>query len=59
MYHPAAILRTPTVEMRRIYAEDFRKIPPLLAEARDRYAAVAAATAAPEPKTNLDQLPLF
>ena len=32
MYHPAAILRTPTVEMRRIYADDFRKIPALLAE---------------------------
>jgi DNA polymerase len=53
MYHPAAILRTPTPEMRRIYEEDFRKIPALLAEARSKHAAVAAATAA------LDQLPLF
>jgi uracil-DNA glycosylase family 4 len=59
MYHPAAILRTPTVEMRRIYAEDFRKIPTLLAEARNRQAAVVAAPAAAEPKTQLDQLPLF
>jgi DNA polymerase len=60
MYHPAAILRTPTVEMRRIYEEDFRKIPGLLAEAQSKRAALAAAvgvaelTAAP-----LDQLPLF
>src|SRR5215470_4761590 len=46
MYHPAAILRTPTVEMRRIYAEDFRKIPVLLAEAtKKREAALAAAAA--------------
>src|ERR687883_232392 len=34
MYHPAAILRTNTPEMRRAYLEDFRKIPALLAEAR-------------------------
>jgi DNA polymerase len=52
MYHPAAILRTPTPEMRRIYQEDFRKIPTLLAEARKKEVALAAA--AP-----LDQLPLF
>ena len=56
MYHPAAILRTPTVEMRRIYAEDFRKIPLLLAEARRKYAPVAAAVEAAAP---LDQLRLF
>ena len=43
MYHPAAILRTPTVEMRRIYEDDFRKIPVLLAEARRKHAALAAA----------------
>lgn len=58
MYHPAAILRTATPEMRRLYEEDFRKIPPLLAEARKRRAP------APEPEpvaavTQLDQLPLF
>ena len=35
MYHPAAILRTPTLEMRRIYEDDFRKIPVLLAEMRN------------------------
>src|SRR5436190_8787674 len=47
MYHPAAILRTPTVEMRRVYADDFRKIPLLLADARKkREARLAAATAA-------------
>ena len=45
MYHPAAILRTPTVEMRNIYAEDFRKIPPLLAEARKRRDAQAVIAA--------------
>jgi uracil-DNA glycosylase len=58
MYHPAAILRTPTAEMRRIYADDFRKIPELLAQARARHAeqeAALAAAAAPQ----LDQLPLF
>jgi DNA polymerase len=59
MYHPAAILRTPTVEMRRMYEDDFRKIPLLLAEARQKReatAALAQAAAAPPP---LDQLPLF
>jgi uracil-DNA glycosylase family 4 len=55
MYHPAAILRTPTVEMRRVYAEDFRKIPLLLAEATKRRAAALAAVSV----TQLDQLPLF
>src|SRR5262249_29260346 len=30
MYHPAAILRTPTPEMRRIYTADFALIPGLL-----------------------------
>jgi uracil-DNA glycosylase len=60
MYHPAAILRTPTVEMRRIYEQDFQKIPPLLAEARSKQAAVvAAATAVAEMAARLDQLPLF
>jgi uracil-DNA glycosylase len=60
MYHPAAILRTPTVEMRRMYQEDFEKIPPLLAEARRRQAAVVAAeTAVAEMAARLDQLPLF
>jgi uracil-DNA glycosylase family 4 len=56
MYHPAAILRTPTPEMRRIYEEDFRKIPGLLAEARQKREPVAAAA---EPQQALDQLPLF
>jgi uracil-DNA glycosylase len=60
MYHPAAILRTPTVEMRRIYAEDFSKIPVLLAEAqRKRAAVVAAAAMAEVSATPLDQLRLF
>jgi DNA polymerase len=58
MYHPAAILRTPTPEMRRIYEEDFRKIPVLLEEERTKREAVALATARPEP-SQLDQLPLF
>jgi DNA polymerase len=56
MYHPAAILRTPTPEMRRIYEEDFRKIPELVAEARKKREPV---TAAAEPPQALDQLPLF
>src|SRR5215813_11180781 len=60
MYHPAAILRTPTPEMRRIYADDFRKIPLLLAEATKKRAALAAAAAArAEAPAQLDQLPLF
>jgi hypothetical protein len=56
MYHPAAILRTPTPEMRRIYEEDFRKIPGLLAEARKRWEPIATAAEAPP---TVDQLPLF
>jgi DNA polymerase len=59
MYHPAAILRTPTVEMRRLYEEDFKRIPVLLAEAQNRQAAVVAASAPAEPPAALDQLPLF
>jgi uracil-DNA glycosylase family 4 len=60
MYHPAAILRTPTAEMKRVYAEDFRRIPLLLAEANKKRAAVLAATAgASSMVTQLDQLPLF
>jgi DNA polymerase len=56
MYHPAAILRTPTVEMRRIFEDDFRKIPGLLAEAKKKRATLVAAESAP---AELDQLPLF
>jgi DNA polymerase len=59
MYHPAAILRTPTVEMKRVYAEDFRKIPLLLAEAKKKREATLAAAAASQSVTQLDQLPLF
>jgi uracil-DNA glycosylase family 4 len=59
MYHPAAILRTPTVEMRRIYEEDFRKIPVLLADAQRKRAALAAAATATLAAAPLDQLPLF
>jgi hypothetical protein len=58
MYHPAAILRTPTVEMRQMYADDFALIPGLLAEARAKRAVLAAAARA-EPVVQLDQLPLF
>jgi DNA polymerase len=60
MYHPAAILRTPTVEMRRTFEDDFRKIPGLLAEARKKRELLAAAAAQSTPApTQLDQLPLF
>jgi uracil-DNA glycosylase len=62
MYHPAAILRTPTLEMRRMYADDFRKIPHLLEEARRKRAtavAQAAAAAVQTAAAHLDQLPLF
>ena len=61
MYHPAAILRTPTAEMRRIYAADFARIPGLLEEARRKHAALVEAAAAAEAAEakQLDQLPLF
>ena len=60
MYHPAAILRTPTLEMRRMYEGDFRKIPPLVAEARKKRAvAMAQAAALQAAAARLDQLPLF
>ena len=58
-YHPAAILRTPTVEWRGLYEEDFRKIPPLLEAARARRAALAAASVIAEASAPLDQLRLF
>jgi DNA polymerase len=66
MYHPAAILRTPTPEMKRIYADDFRKIPLLLEQERAKQAALAAARTLEaaaarmlEPAGRLGQLPLF
>jgi uracil-DNA glycosylase len=60
MYHPAFILRTPTAEMRRIYADDFRRIPGLLDEARRKRLVVEpAAGSAGAQATQLDQLPLF
>jgi uracil-DNA glycosylase family 4 len=60
MYHPAAILRFQTVQMRRTYEEDFRKIPVLLADARKKREAMAAAAAAAEvAASQLDQLRLF
>src|SRR5919202_6300985 len=49
MYHPAAILRTNTPEMRRAYLEDFRKIPVLLADARQPRAAARAVVAEQAP----------
>ena len=57
MYHPAAILRTPTVEMRRLYEDDFHKIPGLLADARKKRDALVSAAMAAE--AHLDQLPLL
>lgn len=67
MYHPAAILRTPTPEMKRMYADDFRKIPGLLAQARHKHAAEQQQAARVRAETEraeaiaarLDQLPLF
>ncbi len=59
MYHPAFIIRTPTVELRRIYDDDFRKIPPLLDDARRKRAALAAASIAAEAAAPLDLLRLF
>src|SRR5712691_10917632 len=59
MYHPAFILRTPTPEMRRIYDDDFRKIPALLDGARRQRAARAAARVMTADTAPLDQLRLF
>jgi uracil-DNA glycosylase len=60
MYHPAAILRTNTPEMRRAYLDDFRKIPGLLAESRRARAEARAALAAQQVvAAQPDQLPLF
>jgi DNA polymerase len=59
MYHPAAILRTNTPEMRRAYLEDFRKIPALLAEARAARAAARATVTQQAAAAEADQLPLF
>jgi DNA polymerase len=60
MYHPAAILRFQTAEMRRMYEEDFRKIPGLLAEARKKRVGLAAAAAASQAAAaQPDQLRLF
>jgi uracil-DNA glycosylase len=59
MYHPAAILRTPTPEMRRIYAEDFQRIPVLLDDIRRRTAPTIETPAAVDTPATLDQLPLF
>jgi len=61
MYHPAAILRTPTVEMRRLYEDDFLKIPVLLEAARKKRQAQLAASLAAQTvaASQLDQLKLF
>jgi DNA polymerase len=58
MYHPAAILRTPTPAMRQMYAADFQRIPVLLAEARARRAPAPAPVLAPV-AARVDQLRLF
>ncbi len=55
MYHPAAVLRAQSAEMRRTYAEDFGKIRPLLEAARQK----AVVEPAPAPPERPDQLPLF
>ena len=59
MYHPAAILRTPTPEMRRVYEADFRKIPELLAAARQQPPPSAEPADAAPAAQRADQLPLF
>src|SRR5438105_13497129 len=56
MYHPAFILRTPTVELRRIYEEDFLRIPPLLDEARRKRAALTTASVITADPAPLDQM---
>lgn len=63
MFHPAAVLRTNTPEMRRLYAQDFRKIPELLEALRAgderQVVADAGAVHAESPPERVDQLPLF
>ncbi len=57
MYHPAAVLRAQSGDMRRTYAEDFAKIPPLLAKLRER--PEPKLPAAKDPPEQIDQLKLF
>jgi DNA polymerase len=60
MFHPAFILRTPTAAVRQTYAEDFQKIPILLAEERRKREAAAVEAAKAQPAAaQVDQLRLF
>lgn len=59
MFHPAAVLRAGSGAMRKTYEQDFRRIPPLLAEARAATRADESRGASPEPAARPDQLPLL
>jgi uracil-DNA glycosylase len=51
LYHPAAALRDPRVK--DVFAEDFRRIPQVLAQAEAAAAKVANVNAAPEPQDDI------
>ncbi len=57
MYHPAAVLRAQSSEMRRTYAEDFARIPPLVEAQRKR--ALPDPPQPGRPPDQVDQLKLF
>ena len=58
-YHPAYILRDRSPAVRKIFEDDFRKIPLLLAEQRKARKTAAEPAEAPEPAPSLDQLRLL
>lgn len=59
MFHPAAVLRASSAAMRKTYEQDFRRIPPLLAEARAPRRSDEPRGSAPEPAARPGQLPLL
>jgi len=59
MYHPAAILRNNSPQMRQMYADDFRLIPPLIESLTVPIAPPPPPPTPEEPPTVLDQMRLF
>jgi hypothetical protein len=56
LYHPAAVLRDP--RLKDVFAQDFRRIPQVLAQAEAAAAQAAQTAAAPSAPTS-EQLTLF
>jgi DNA polymerase len=57
LYHPAAILRDP--RLRDVWAEDFRRIPEIVAQAEAEATRATAVAAMPPPPPEPEQLSLF